>query len=158
MLFRSGLLRVMMLSASSGPGGLLGGIAVWRWLLGSESRIWTRCGRAYVSWAIGSAVLDCLGRSIIILGFQRFLRYSSLSALGNPHRFCVSTGQWFEDVPEMLDLWTRASRPVLALSVDLFRYWGRICGSALGWRTDPPSSLIWDASLEPAFGRRGGSP
>ena len=78
-----GLLRVMMLSVSSGPGGLLGGIAVWRWLLGSESRIWTRCGRAYVSWAIGSAVPNCLGRSIFILGFQKFLHYPSLSTLGN---------------------------------------------------------------------------
>ena len=94
-----GLRRVMMLSASSWSGGLLGGIAVWRWLLGLESKIWSRCGRTYVSWAIGSAVLDCSGRSTFILGFQRFPRYSSLSALGNPGRFHVSTGQWFEDVP-----------------------------------------------------------
>ena len=91
-----------------------------------------------MSWAIGSAVLDCLGRSTFILGFQRFLRYSSLSALGNPGRFRVSTGQWFEDVPEVLDLWTRASRPVLALSVDLFRHWGRMMWERVGVENRAP--------------------
>ena len=133
-----GLLRVMMLSASSGPGGLLGGIAVWRCLLGSESRIWTRCGRAYVSWAIGSVVFGCLGRSPFILGFQRLLRYSSLSTLDNPGCFRVSTGQWFENAPNILDLWTRASRPVLALSADLFRYWGRMMWERVGVENRPP--------------------
>ena len=133
-----GFLWVMMPSVTSWPGGLLGGIAVWRWLLGSESRIWTRCGRAYVSWAIGSAVLNCLGRSTFILGFQRFLHYSSLSTLGNPGCFRVSTGQWFEDAPNILDLWTRASRPVLALSADLFRYWGRMMWEHVGVEDRPP--------------------
>ena len=91
-----------------------------------------------MSWAIGSAVLDCLCRSTFILGFQRFLRYSSLSALGNPGRFRVSTGQWFQDAPEVLDLWTRASHPVLALSVDLFRYWGRMMWERVGVENRPP--------------------
>ena len=40
----------------------------------------------------------------IYSGFSSFLHYSLLSALGNPGRFHVSTGQWFEDVPELLDL------------------------------------------------------
>ena len=85
-----------------------------------------------MSWVIGSVIFDCLGRPPFILGFQRFLRYSSLSALGNLGRFCVSTGQWFEEVPKILDLWTRASRPVLALSADLFRYWGRMMWERVG--------------------------
>ena len=61
-----------MMSMTSWPGGLLGGIAVWRWLLGSESRVWTSYGRAYVSLVGGSAALDLSGRSIFILGFQIF--------------------------------------------------------------------------------------
>ena len=91
-----------------------------------------------MSWAIGSAILDCLGRSIFILGFQRFLCYSSLSILGNPGCFRVSTGQWFEDAPKILDLWTRASRPVLALSVELFHYWGRMMWERIGVENRSP--------------------
>ena len=63
---------MMMMSVTSWPGGLLGGTAVWRWLIGSESRIWTSYGRAYVNLVGGSAALDRLGRSIFILGFQIF--------------------------------------------------------------------------------------
>ena len=85
-----------------------------------------------MSWAIGSAVLNCLGRSTFILGFQRFLHYPSLSTLGNLGCFRASTGQWFEDVPNIFDLWTRASRPVLTLSADLFRSWGRMRWERVG--------------------------
>ena len=91
-----------------------------------------------MSWAIGSAVLDCLGRSIFIPGFQRFLHYSSLSALGNPGRFRVPIGQWFEDAPKLFNLHARASRPVLALSVDLFHYWGQMMWEHVGVENQSP--------------------
>ena len=38
----------------------------------------------------------------------------------------------------MLDLWMRASRPVLALSVDLFRYWGRTMWERIGVENRSP--------------------
>ena len=47
-------------------------------------------------------------------------------------------GQWFEDVPDIFDLWTRASRPVLTLSADLFRYWGRMMWERVGVENRPP--------------------
>ena len=79
------------------------------------------------------ATLDCLSCYIFILGSQIFpLHNSSLFALGNPVCFLVSAHQWLEPAPELLDLLARYSHPILALSMDLFRYWGRMMWDRIG--------------------------
>ena len=127
------------MSVNSWPGGPLGRTAVWRCLTGSGSRTWTSCRRAFVNLAGKFAALGCSGHSIFIFGFSNIpLHNSSSLVFGTPVHSLVSAGRWFKNDPELLNFLARSYRPALALSVDLFRYWGRMMWECVGVENRSP--------------------
>ena len=72
----------------------------------------------------------------IYSGFS--LHSSSLSAFGNPVCFCVPTGRWLGQAPRLLDFFARSSRLILALSMDLFHYWGQMMWERFGVENQSP--------------------